>query len=106
MLEENLKEPVEDTPETSLPKDGTTTAQPMQKKGGSASKPPSPDMSQNVDKIVEKHGYACVNPPKNSPTKDMANTVPYDWYELDEKKDKNLKFKDMVNRHASSLTLT
>ena len=106
MLEKSLKEPVKDAAEESLTKDSTTTAQPVQKKAGSPSQPPSPDMSQKVDTIVEKHGYACVTPPKKSPTKDMANTVPYDWYKLHEDKDKDLQFRDMVNRHASSLTLT
>ena len=101
MAEKSLKEPVKDIPETSLAKDGTPTAQPMQKKGGSASKPPSPEVSQNVDKIVEKHGYCAVDSPK----KVMVNDVPYEWYKLQEK-DKDLGFIDMVNRDASSLTLT
>ena len=82
MLEESPKEPVKDTADKSLPKDGTTTAQPVQKKAGSASQPPSPHMSQNVDEIVQKHGYAVVDPLDESPKKDMANTVPYEWYKL------------------------
>ena len=105
MLGKSLKEPVKDVAEESLPKDGTTTAQPVQKKAGSASQPPSPDMSQNVNNIVEKHGYAVVKPLDESSKKDMANAVPYEWYELQEK-DKDLGFRDMVNRHASSLPLT
>ena len=97
MLEESPKEPVKDTADKSLPKDGTTTAQPVQKKAGSASQPPSPHMSQNVDKIVQKHGYAVVDPLDESPKKDMANTVPYEWYKLHKVKDKDLGFIDMHN---------
>ena len=62
-------------------------------------------MSQNVDEIVQKHGYAAVNPLDESSKKDMVNAVPYEWYKLQEK-DKKLGFKDMVNHHASSLSLT
>ena len=61
MPEKDLKDAVEDPPETSPPKDGTPTAQPMPKKDDSASKPPSPEVSQNVEKIVEKHGYCAVD---------------------------------------------
>ena len=40
MLEESPKEPVKDTADKSLPKDGTTPAQPVQKKAGSPSQSP------------------------------------------------------------------
>ena len=106
MVEELPKEPVKDTAEKSLPKAGTTTAQPVQKKAGSASQPPSSQNLQTVKQTVEKHGYIVVDPPDKSPKKDIANTVPYEWYKLDKLKDKDLGFIDMVTRHASSLTLT
>ena len=66
-------------------------------------------MSQSVEKIVEKHGYCAVDPP-NEVRKKSADPIDelreeYDWYELQDK-DKDLGFIDMVNRHASSLTLT
>ena len=61
MPEKDLKDAVKDTPETSIAKDGTPTAQPMQNKDDSASKPPSPEVSQNVAQIVEKHGYCAVD---------------------------------------------
>ena len=77
----------------------------MQNKDGSASKPPSPEVSQNVTKIVEKHGYCAVDSPKKCPQLNDALRVDYEWYKLQDK-DEDLGFKDMVNRHASSLTLT
>ena len=42
MVEKLPKEPVKDTAEESLPKAGTTTAQPVQKKADSPSQSPSP----------------------------------------------------------------
>ena len=69
MPEKDPKDAVEDPPEKSLPKDGTPTAQPVPKKDDSASKPPSPQNSQKVKKIVEKHGYSVVDPPKKVPGK-------------------------------------
>ena len=53
MPEKDLKDAVKDIPETSLAKDGTPTAQPMPKKDDSATKPPSPEVSQSVAKIVD-----------------------------------------------------
>ena len=106
ILEEPPKKPFKDTAEKSLTKAGTNTVQPVDKKDGSPSQSPSPQKSQKVDKTVEKHGYIVVDPHEKYPKEDIPNTVPYDWYKLDEKKDKKLGFKDMVNRHASSLTLT
>ena len=105
MLEKPPKNPFKDTAEKSLTKAGTNTVQPVEKKAGSPSQSPSPQKSQNVDKTAEKHGYIVVDPPEKSPKEDIPNTVPYEWYKLDEVKDKD-RFKDMVNRHASSLTLT
>ena len=105
MLVKSLKDPVEDTPEKSLAKDGTPTAQPMQKKGGSASKPPSPEVSQSVAKSVDKHGYCAADSKKKDPELMDELREDYEWYKLDEDKDKHLEFIDMVNRHASSLTL-
>ena len=105
LVEKLPKEPVKDTAEKSLPKAGTTTPQPVQKKAGSPSQPPSSQNLQKVTKTVEKYGYTCVDPPEKSSKEDIPNTVPYEWYKLDKDKDKN-RFKDMVNRHASSLTLT
>ena len=106
MVEKNLKDAVEDPSKTSPPKDVTPTAQPMPKKDSSASKPPSPEESQNVANIVEKHGYCATDSPKKGPGLNDALRLDYEWYKLDEDKDKDLGFKDMVNRHASSLTLT
>ena len=105
MLEKLPEKPIKDTAEKSLAKAGTNTVQPVEKKAGSPSQPPSSVKSQKIDKTVEKHEYVVVDPPKKSPKEDIPNTVPYDWYKLHEDKDKNLEFIDMVN-HASSLTLT
>jgi len=105
MAEKSLKEPVKDIPETSLAKDGTPTAQPMPKKDDSASKPPSPEVSQSVAKIVEEHGYCAVDSHKKDPELIDELREDYEWYKLQDK-DKDLEFKDMVNRHAWSLTLT
>ena len=77
----------------------------VEKKDGSPSQSPSPQKSQKVDKTVQKHGSIVVDLPEKSPKEDIANTVPYDWYKLDEVKDKD-RFINKVNRHASSLTLT
>ena len=105
MLLKDLKHAVKDTPETSLAKDGTPTAQPMPKKDDSASKPHSPEVSQSVAKIVEEHGYCAVDSHKKDPELIDELREDYEWYKLQDK-DKDLEFKDMVNRHAWSLTLT
>ena len=105
MAEKSLKEPVKDIPETSLAKDGTHTAQPMPKKDDSASKPPSPEVSQSVAKNFEEHGYCAVDSHKKDPELIDELREDYEWYKLQDK-DKELGFIDMVNRHASSLTLT
>ena len=105
MPEKDPEDAVKNPPKTSRPKDGTPTAQPMQNKDGSASKPPSLEVSQNVAKIVEKHGYCAVDSPKKGPMTNDVLRVDYEWYKLQDK-DKDLEFIDMVNRHASSLTLT
>ena len=60
-------------------------------------------------KTVDKYGYSVVDPPNEFPKK-SAELIDelredYDWYKLQDK-DKELGFIDMVNRHASSLTLT
>ena len=106
MPEKDPEDAVKDPPEKSPPKDGT----PVTKNDDSVSKPPSPEVSQKVKKIVEKHGYCAVKPPKEVPTK-SAEVIDelreeYDWYKLQDKGKELLGFRDMVNRHASSLTLT
>ena len=106
MPEKDPEDAVKDPPEKSPPKDGT----PVTKNDDSVSKPPSPEVSQKVKKIVEKHGYCAVNPPKEVPTK-SAEVIDelreeYDWYKLQDKEKELLGFRDMVNRHVSSLTLT
>ena len=106
MPKKDPKEPLKDNPETSLAKDSTPMVQPMQNKDGSVSKPPSPEVSQKVKKIVEKHGYCAVDSPKKVPMTNDELRADYEWYKLDNVKDKDLGFIDMVNRHASSLTLT
>ena len=78
----------------------------MPKKDDSVSKPSSPQNVQNVKKTVEKHGYSVVDPPKKVPMANDELREDYEWYKLDKVKDKDLEFIDMVNRHASSLTLT
>ena len=59
-----------------------------------------------MKKTVDKHGYSVVDPPpkKNAELIDELRED-YEWYKLQDK-DKELGFIDMVNRHASSLTLT
>jgi len=100
MAEKDPKDAVEDPP-----KDGTPKAQPVPKKDDSVSKPFSPQNLQKVKKAVEKHGYSVVDPPpKKNPANDELRED-YEWYKLEDK-DKELGFKDMVNRHASTLTLT
>ena len=79
----------------------------MPKNDDAVSKPRS---LQKVKKTVDKHGYSVVDPPNQVPKK-SAEVIDelreeYDWYKLDKVKDKDLGFIDMVNRHASSLTLT
>ena len=81
----------------------------MPKNDDSVSKPRSKNSVSKEKKIVEKYGYSVVDPPKEVPTK-SAEVIDelreeYDWYKLQDK-DKDLGFIDMVNRHASSLTLT
>ena len=105
MVEKNLKDAVEDPSKTSPPKDGTPTAQPMPKKDSSASKPPSPEVSPTVGEIVDKHGFCAVDSDKKDAELIDELREDYEWYKLQDK-DKELGFKDMVNRHASSLTLT
>ena len=56
MPEKDLKEPIEGTPETSLAKDGTPTAQPVPKEDDPASKAPLAQKLQKVKNIVDKHG--------------------------------------------------
>ena len=110
MPEKDPKDAVKDPSKKSPPKDGTPTAQPVPKEDDSVSKPPLPQNLQKVKKAVEKHGYSVVEPPlKKNPAKD-AELIDelredYEWYKLEDK-DKELGFIDMVNRHASSLTLT
>ena len=90
----------------SPPKDDT----PVPKKADSAIKPRSKDSVSKDNEIVDKFGYAVVDPPQEVPKK-SAEVIDelreeYDWYELQDKDKELLGFKDMVNRHASSLTLT
>ena len=107
MPEKDPEDAVKDPPEKSPPKDGTPKAQPVPKNDDAVSKPRS---LQKVKKTVDKYGYSLVDPPKVVPKK-SAEVIDelreeYDWYKLDKVKDKDLGFIDMVNRHASSLTLT
>ena len=61
---------------------------------------------EKLKKVVDKHGYSVVDPPpKKNPANDELRED-YEWYKLDKEKDKDLEFIHMVNRHASSLTLT
>ena len=62
-------------------------------------------MSQTVAKIVDKHGYCAVDAHKKDAELIDELREDYDWYKLQDK-DKELGFKDVVNRHASTLTLT
>ena len=106
MPEKDPEDAVKDPPKTSRPKDGTPKAQPVPKNDDSVSKPRS---LQKVKKTVDKYGYSVVDPPKEVPKK-SAELIDelredYDWYKPEDK-DKELGFIDMVNRHASSLTLT
>ena len=78
----------------------------MPKKDSSASKPPSPEVSPTVGEIVDKHGFCAVDSDKKDAELIDELREDYEWYKLDEDKDKHLEFIDMVNRHASSLTLT
>jgi hypothetical protein len=107
MPEKDPEDAVKDPPEKSPPKDGTRKAQPVPKNDDAVSKPRS---LQKVKKTVDKYGYSVVDPPNQVPKKN-AEVIDelreeYDWYKLDKVKDKDLGFIDMVNRHASSLTLT
>jgi len=109
MPEKDPEDAVKDPPKTSRPKDGTPKAQPVPKKADSASKPRSKDSVSKDNEIVDKFGYVIVDPPNQVPKK-SAEVIDelreeYDWYKLQDK-DKDLEFIDMVNRHASSLTLT
>jgi hypothetical protein len=106
MPEKDPEDAVKDPPEKSPPKDDT----PVPKKADSASKPRSKDSVSKDKEIVDKFGYAIVDPPQEVPKK-SAEVIDelreeYDWYELQDKDKELLGFKDMVNRHASSLTLT
>ena len=106
MAEKDPKDAVEDSSKTSPPKDDT----PVPKKADSASKPRSKDSVSKDKEIVDKFGYVIVDPPQEVPKK-SAEVIDelreeYDWYELQDKDKELLGFKDMVNRHASSLTLT
>ena len=106
MPEKDPEDAVKDPPKTSPPKDGTPKAQPVPKKDDSVSKPSSALNLQRLKKTVDKHGYSVVDPPpkKNAELIDELRED-YEWYSLQDK-DKELGFIDMVNRHASSLTLT
>ena len=106
MPEKDPKDDVEDPSKKSPPKDGTPKAQPVPKNDDAVSKPRS---LQKVKKTVDKYGYSVVDPPNQVPKK-SAELIDelredYDWYKPEDK-DKELGFIDMVNRHASSLTLT
>ena len=105
MPEKDPKDAVKDPSKKSPPKDGTPTAQPVPKEDDSVSKPSLPQNLQKVKKAVEKHGYSVVDPPKEVPMANDELREDYEWYKLEDK-DKELGFIDMVNRHASSLTLT
>ena len=101
----SVVDPPNQVPKKSPPKDDT----PVPKKADSASKPRSKDSVSKDNEIVDKFGYVVVDPPKEFPKK-SAEVIDelreeYDWYKLQDK-DKDLEFIDMVNRHASSLTLT
>ena len=106
MPEKGPEDAVKDPPEKSPPKDGT----PVTKNDDSVTKPRSKNSVSKETKAVEKYGYSVVDPPKEVPTK-SAEVIDelreeYDWYELEDNDKELLGFKDMVNRHASSLTLT
>ena len=106
MPEKDPEDAVKDPPEKSPPKDGT----PVTKNDDSVSKPRSKNSVSKENKAVEKYGYSVVDPPKEVPTK-SAEVIDelreeYDWYKLQDKEKELLGFRDMVNRHASSLTLT
>ena len=110
MAEKAPEDAVEDPPKTSPPKDGTPKAQPVPKKDDSVSKPRSKNSVSKENKAVEKYGYSVVDPPNQVPKK-SAEVIDelreeYDWYKLQDKEKELLGFRDMVNRHASSLTLT
>ena len=106
MPEKDPEDAVKDPPEKSPPKDGT----PVTKNDDSVSKPRSKNSVSKENKAVEKYGYSVVDRPKEVPTK-SAEVIDelreeYDWYKLQDKEKELLGFRDMVNRHASSLTLT
>ena len=104
--EQPTKKPVEDTHEKSPTKAVINTVKPVKKKDGSPSRSPSPPKSQKGDKILKQpEQVIVVDPLAKSPTETVKNTVRFDWYKLDEEKDKD-RFIDNVNRHASSLALT
>jgi hypothetical protein len=106
MPEKDPEDAVEDPPKTSPPKDGTPKAQPVPKKDDSVSKPSSAPSLQKLKKTVDKYGYSVVDaPPKKNAELIDELREDYEWYSLQDK-DKELGFIDMVNRHASSLTLT
>ena len=101
MPEKDPEDAVKDPPEKSPPKDGT----PVTKNDDSVSKPPSPEVSPTVGEIVDKHGFCAVDSDKKDAELIDEFREDYEWYKLEDK-DKELGFKNMVNRHASSLTLT
>ena len=106
MPEKDPEDAVKDPPEKSPPKDDT----PVPKKADSASKPRSKDSVSKDKEIVDKFGYVIVDPPQEVPKK-SAEVIDelreeYDWYKLQDKEKELLGFRDKVNRHASSLTLT
>ena len=106
MPEKDPEDAVKDPGKTPPPNDDT----PVPKKADSASKPRSKNSASKETKAVEKYGYSITDPPKEVPKK-SAEVIDelreeYDWYELEDNDKELLGFKDMVNRHASSLTLT
>ena len=106
MPEKDPEDAVKDPPKTSPPKDGTPKAQPVPKKDDSVSKPSSALNLQRLKKTVDKYGYSVVGPPPKKSAEVIDELrEDYEWYKLQDK-DKELGFKNMVNRHASSLTLT
>ena len=105
MPEKDPEDAVKDPPKKSPPKDGTPKAQPVTK----TSKPRGKNSVSKEKKAVDKYGYCRVDPPMEVPKKN-AELIDelreeYEWYKPEDK-DKELGFIDMVNRHASSLTLT
>ena len=106
MPEKDPEDAVKDPGKTPPPNDDT----PVPKKADSVTKPRSKNSASKESKAVEKYGYSITDPPEEVPKK-SAEVIDelreeYDWYELEDNDKELLGFKDMVNRHASSLTLT